>query len=61
MQENMQGSIAKTLQNELGVAIQSMGQATTRPILRGYSGDRFLITENGFETSDLSHTSVDNA
>ena len=61
MQENMQGSIAKTLQNELGVAIQSMGQATTRPILRGYSGDRFLITENGFETSDLSHTSVDHA
>ena len=61
MQENMQGSIAKTLQNELGVAIQSMGQATTRPILRGYSGDRFLITENGFETGDLSHTSVDHA
>ena len=61
MQENMQGSIAKTLQNELGVAIQSMGQATTRPILRGYSGDRFLITENGFEIGDLSHTSVDHA
>ena len=61
MQENMKGSIAQTLQNELGVAIQSMGQATTRPILRGYSGDRFLITENGFETGDLSHTSVDHA
>ena len=61
MQENMKGSIAQTLQNELGVAIQSMGQATTRPILRGYSGDRFLITENGFEIGDLSHTSVDHA
>ena len=61
MQENMKGSIAQTLQNELGVAIQSMGQGTTRPILRGYSGDRFLITENGFEIGDLSHTSVDHA
>ena len=61
MQENMKGSVAQTLKNELGVAIQSMGQGTTRPILRGYSGDRFLITENGFETGDLSHTSVDHA
>ena len=61
MQENMKGSIAQTLQNEMGIAIQSMGQGTTRPILRGYSGDRFLITENGFEIGDLSQTSVDHA
>ena len=61
MQEGMKGSIAQTLQNEMGVAIQSMGQGTTRPILRGYSGDRFLITENGFEIGDLSQTSVDHA
>ena len=61
IQENMKGSIAQTLQNEMGVAIQSMGQGTTRPILRGYSGDRFLITENGFEIGDLSQTSVDHA
>ena len=61
IQENMKGSIAQTLQNEMGVAIQSMGQGTTRPILRGYSGDRFLITENGFEVGDLSQTSVDHA
>jgi len=61
MQENMKGSIAQTLQNEMSIAIQSMGQGTTRPILRGYSGDRFLITENGFEVGDLSQTSVDHA
>ena len=61
IQENMKGSIAQTLQNEMSVAIRSMGQGTTRPILRGYSGDRFLITENGFEVGDLSQTSVDHA
>ena len=61
IQENMKGSIAQTLQNEMSVAIQSMGQGTTRPILRGYSGDRFLITENGFEVGDLSQTSIDHA
>ena len=31
------------------------------PVLRGYSGDRFLITENGAEIGDLSQTSVDHA
>ncbi|MEC7981282.1 MAG: TonB-dependent receptor [Candidatus Neomarinimicrobiota bacterium] len=61
MQEKMYGSIAQTLQNEIGIAIQSMGQATTRPILRGYSGDRFLITKNGVKTGDLSHSSADHA
>ena len=61
MQEKMYGSIAQTLQNEIGIAIQSMGQATTRPILRGYSGDRFLITKNGIRTGDLSHSSADHA
>jgi len=61
MQEKMYGSIAQTLQNEIGIAIQSMGQATTRPILRGYSGDRFLITKNGIKTGDLSHSSADHA
>ena len=61
MQEKMYGSIAQTLQNEIGIAIQSMGQATTRPILRGYSGDRFLITKNGTKTGDLSHSSADHA
>ena len=61
MQEKMYGSIAQTLQNEKGIAIQSMGQATTRPILRGYSGDRFLITKNGVKTGDLSHSSADHA
>ncbi len=61
IQENMKGSIAQTLQNEMSVAIRSMGQGATLPILRGYSGDRFLITENGFEVDDLSQTSVDHA
>ena len=61
MQEKMAGSIAQTLQNEMNVAFQSMGQGTTRPVLRGYSGDRFLMTENGTEIGDLSQTSVDHA
>jgi hypothetical protein len=34
IQENMKGSIAQTLQNEMSVAIQSMGQGTTRPDIK---------------------------
>lgn len=61
MQEKLKGSIAQTLENEMNVTIQSMGQGTTRPVLRGYSGDRFLMTENGTKIGDLSQTSVDHA
>ena len=36
-----------------------MGQATAQPVLRGYTGDRFLLTENGITLGDLSNTSID--
>ena len=38
-----------------------MGQATAQPVLRGYKGHRFLLTDNGISTGDLSNTSVDHA
>ena len=59
--EKMKGTLAASLSNENGVAITSMGQATARPILRGYGGDRFLLTDNGLELGDLSQTSGDHA
>ena len=36
-----------------------MGQGTAQPVLRGYSGDRFLLTEDGLTAGDLSNTSID--
>ena len=61
IQEKMKGTLAASLQNETGIAITSMGQATARPILRGYGGDRFLLTDGGLELGDLSQTSGDHA
>ena len=61
IQEKTKGTLAATLENETGVATTSMGQATARPILRGYSGDRFLLTDSGLELGDLSQTSGDHA
>ena len=41
-QKSTKNSLASTLAGESGLAVRSFGQATERPILRGYSGDRFL-------------------
>ena len=59
--KNLKSTLALTLKEETGLSIQSMGQATAKPVLRGYTGDRFLLTENGVTTGDLSNTSIDHA
>ena len=59
--KNLKSTLAMTLEQETGLSIQSMGQATAKPVLRGYSGDRFLLTENGVTIGDLSNTSIDHA
>ena len=60
-QKSVKGDLATTLNGESGLAVRSSGQATQRPILRGYSGDRFLITKDGFELGDLSNSTADHA
>ena len=60
-QKSTKNSLASTLTGESGLAVRSFGQATERPILRGYSGDRFLIARDGTELNDLSATSADHA
>ena len=57
--KNLKSSLASTIEEETGLAVRSMGQGVTQPVLRGYSGDRFLLTENGITTGDLSNTSID--
>ena len=59
--ENLKSTLATTLEKQTGLSIQSMGQATAKPVLRGYTGDRFLLTENGVTIGDLSNTSIDHA
>ena len=61
LEKNIISDLATTLSGESGIAIRSSGQATQRPLLRGYSGDRFLITSDGFELGDMSNTTADHA
>nr|MBA3970061.1 TonB-dependent receptor [Gemmatimonadota bacterium] len=54
-------TVAATLQNTPGVAVTSIGPATARPVIRGLSGDRILVLEDGQRPGDLSSTSGDHA
>lgn len=58
---NLKSSLALTLQEQTGLSIRSMGQGSAQPVLRGYKGHRFLLTDDGIATGDLASTSVDHA
>ncbi len=54
-------TVAESVDEEPGIAQRSMGPAPARPVLRGLSGDRLMILEDGQQTGDLSSTSSDHA
>ena len=50
-------SLGEALEDEPGIANRSFGPGSSRPIVRGFSGDRVHIIEDGIPTGDLSSTS----
>ena len=54
-----QGSLGEALQHEPGVANRSFGPGASRPIIRGFDGDRVLLMEDGIRSGDLSSQSGD--
>lgn len=54
-------TIAETLAGEPGLSQRTMGPAPARPVLRGFSGNRLLVLEDGASTGDLSATASDHA
>ena len=61
LERNYSLTLAETMKNEVGVGIRSMGPAPARPVIRGLSGDRVQITQDGVSARDLSSTSPDHA
>jgi iron complex outermembrane receptor protein len=61
LRQNLGTTIAETIEDEPGLATRTMGPAPARPVLRGLSGDRLLVLEDGARTGDLSATSSDHA
>lgn len=54
-------SVAQTLASEPGVAMRYNGPAANTPVIRGLSGERVLVLQDGERTGDLSSTSADHA
>ena len=59
LDENLKSNIAMTLSNYSNIGINSYGSVTSKPAVRGFSGDRFLLTKDGSETGDLSQSAID--
>ena len=52
-------NLGDALAAEPGIAVRSFGPGASRPIVRGFDGDRVLILEDGIRTGDLSGESGD--
>ena len=59
LHENLSSNVATTLSNQPNIGVNSFGAVTSKPVLRGYSGDRFLLKKDGNDTGDLSQSSID--
>ncbi|HEU4452980.1 MAG TPA: TonB-dependent receptor [Longimicrobium sp.] len=59
LERNVGTTVAQTLQSQPGMAVRYGGPATSTPVIRGLSGERVLVLQNGQRTGDLSSTSAD--
>src|SRR5690606_4953324 len=61
LQRRLEPSLAATLAGEPGISQRYNGPAASQPVIRGLSGDRVLVLEDGNRTGDVSSTSADHA
>ncbi|MGH9719036.1 MAG: TonB-dependent receptor [Bryobacteraceae bacterium] len=52
-------SLGEVLNNQPGVAKRSFGPGSSRPVIRGFDGDRVLVMQDGVSTGTLSSQSGD--
>lgn len=57
--ETAGGSLGEVLEGEPGVAKRSFGPGSSRPVIRGFDGDRVLVLADGIRTGTLSSQSGD--
>jgi iron complex outermembrane receptor protein len=61
LDRRMQATLGQTLQAQPGVTASSVGPTTSRPVIRGLSGDRIVLLEDGQRPGDMSSFSGDHA
>ena len=52
-------SLGEVLETETGVAKRSFGPGSSRPVIRGFDGDRVLVLENGVRSGSVGSQSGD--
>jgi iron complex outermembrane recepter protein len=61
LERSMGSSVAQTLATQPGMAVRYNGPAAAAPVIRGLTGDRILILQDGQRTSDLSGSADDHS
>lgn len=61
LERNLAGTIAQTLALQPGIRVRYNGPAAAMPVMRGLTGDRILILQDGQRASDLSGSATDHA
>jgi iron complex outermembrane receptor protein len=58
---DLRSSLGETLTRQAGVSATSFGPSASRPILRGFQGERVRVLTDGIGAIDVSNTSTDHA
>ena len=61
LQRRLAATVAETLDSEPGLTVTSMGPGSAHPVVRGLSGDRILMLEDGQRTGDVFNSGPDHA
>ncbi len=61
IQRNLNGQVGEVLAKLPGVSASSFAPGASRPILRGFDGERVRVLIDGLGTADVSNTSADHA
>ena len=61
LQRRAQATLGETLAQEPGVSSNYYAPGASRPVIRGFTGDRVRILEDGLGTADASNVSPDHA
>jgi len=59
IKEQASTSIGEVLERESGVGKRSFGPGTSRPVIRGFDGDRVLVLQDGIRTGSVGSQSGD--
>jgi iron complex outermembrane recepter protein len=59
LERELSGTVAQTLKYQPGMAVRFNGPAAAMPVLRGLTGDRVLVLQDGQRTADLAGSADD--